>query len=170
MITSSVFSITNELSESQKELADKFDVKFINDKNGVDWYEYQKKFQSDTWKVCVDTNGRVCSFSKDISSVFPMDLMVVEIDNIPDGLNIIEPWYMDLKDKSFYRDETLVAELKRQSLINDVTSEMLPLIQASEDGDITNEEEDELMSLRKYRTELRRLDISNAPDIQWPKK
>ena len=39
---------------------------------------------------------------------------------------------------------------------------------AQEDGDITAEEEAELTALRAYRTALRRLDLSTAPDINWP--
>ncbi|MBC2610113.1 tail fiber assembly protein [Citrobacter braakii] len=29
-------------------------------------------------------------------------------------------------------------------------------------------EETELAALRSYRTELRRIDLSSAPDINWP--
>ncbi|EGT0678932.1 tail fiber assembly protein [Citrobacter braakii] len=34
--------------------------------------------------------------------------------------------------------------------------------------DISASEETELAALRSYRTELRRIDLSSAPDINWP--
>ncbi|MGY9919558.1 tail fiber assembly protein, partial [Citrobacter freundii] len=36
------------------------------------------------------------------------------------------------------------------------------------DGDITGDELTELATLREVRTKLRRLDLSTAPDIDWP--
>ena len=50
----------------------------------------------------------------------------------------------------------------------DVTTRIDWLEDAQKDGDISADEEKELATLRAYRTELRRLDLAGAPDIDWP--
>lgn len=165
---SSVFRLTEDLTPVQKELAENYSVLFLNDENGTDWYFYQKRFQDDTWKVVIDDQGRVFSLSKDCSSLFPQNLKVVEIEDLPSGFNIKEPWFINLDTLEVYRDEKYMAEEKLRKLTDDATRTMQPLIQAEEDGDLTDDESEKLRALRQYRTELRRLDVSNAPDIQWP--
>lgn len=49
-----------------------------------------------------------------------------------------------------------------------VTIRISALVEAQDDDDITSDEEVELIALRAQRTKLRRLDISKAPNIDWP--
>ncbi|EEA8076826.1 tail fiber assembly protein, partial [Salmonella enterica subsp. enterica] len=42
------------------------------------------------------------------------------------------------------------------------------LMEAQDDNDITATELLELSALREYRTKLRRMDLTAAPDINWP--
>lgn len=65
-------------------------------------------------------------------------------------------------------DYQAIATTKRDKLMAVATTRITWLQGAQEDGDITAEEEAELTALRAYRTALRRLDLSTAPDINWP--
>ncbi|XGI81203.1 tail fiber assembly protein [Enterobacter hormaechei] len=165
---SSVFKMTKDLCPEQRELSEKFKVLFLNDEAGMDWYEYQKKFKDDTWKIAVDKTGRIDSYSKDCSSIFPLNLIVVEVNELPEYIDVKEPWFVNLETLFVYRDEKSLAEITKKNRIDDVSLAMLPLIQAEEDNDLTEDESEKLKAYRQYRTELRRLDISNAPNIQWP--
>ncbi|EPP3282132.1 tail fiber assembly protein, partial [Salmonella enterica subsp. enterica serovar Lexington] len=49
-----------------------------------------------------------------------------------------------------------------------VTSKINRLVEAQDDDDITAAEVSELTALREYRTKLRRMDLTAAPDINWP--
>ena len=168
MIKSGIFSLNKKLSEQQKELADKFNVRFLVDDDGVDWYELQKQFGESTWKIAFNPAGRVVAFSQDASSLFPLGVSVLECAELPPGVSVTESWYVDLKTLVIYRNEVELAERQRAELINAVTQQLLPLQQAREDDDITAAESEALTALTGYRRELRRLDVSNAPNIQWP--
>ena len=60
---------------------------YLEDENGLDWYESQAKFSANTLKVMFDDNGLIVSSSRDVSSLFPLNCGVLEIDTKEDGLN-----------------------------------------------------------------------------------
>ncbi|HBK3067015.1 TPA: tail fiber assembly protein [Citrobacter freundii] len=65
-------------------------------------------------------------------------------------------------------DYVATAEAERTSRMSAVTLRINHLVEAQDDGDITDSELAELNALRECRTKLRRLDVSNAPDVEWP--
>ncbi|WP_336819372.1 tail fiber assembly protein [Cedecea sp. MMO-103] len=67
--------------------------------------------------------------------------------------------------------ETLlaIAEDERRLLMANAGERIDWLTAALEDGDISEAESTELEALRAYRTALRRLDLSVAPKVKWPK-
>lgn len=60
------------------------------------------------------------------------------------------------------------AEIQRTALMAEATAKIDYYAAAQEDNDITETELAAFSALKKYRAELRRLDISAAPDITWP--
>ena len=66
------------------------------------------------------------------------------------------------------RDYLADAETERNNRMAEVTTRIDWLEDAQKDGDISAEEEKELATLRAYRIALRRLDLSSAPDVNWP--
>lgn len=66
--------------------------------------------------------------------------------------------------------ETLaaIAEAERKRLMEIAGARIDWLSAAQEDGDISAEENAELVALRAYRTTLRRLDLTAAPKVKWP--
>lgn len=142
---------------------------FISD-DGRDWYESQASFSPDTLKVAYDEAGIIRSISQDVSSIYPRDLSVVEFPATKANLRVTLGDYWFYKDGKLQqiRDYLADAETERNSRMADATARIDWLEDAQKDGDISSDEETELATLRAYRTALRRLDLSTAPDINWP--
>ena len=49
--------------------------------NGQDWYSIQASFNEDSMKVVFDEDGLVVACSRDVSSLFPLNCGVLEIDS-----------------------------------------------------------------------------------------
>ncbi|WP_081743048.1 tail fiber assembly protein [Candidatus Sodalis pierantonius] len=62
----------------------------------------------------------------------------------------------------------LSAEAKKRRLMDEVTRAMAPLEDAVDLDMATDAEKATLMVWKKYRVLLNRVDISTAPDIDWP--
>ncbi|HGY2543445.1 tail fiber assembly protein [Citrobacter freundii] len=146
-------------------------VLFLQDDKGNDWYDVIKLFdESKTLKIGYDDDGRVRTFTTNIHAFFPVNMSVAELPATKANLRVT------LGDDWFYKDGKLQqirnhladAEAERDSRMAEVTARIDWLEDAQKDGDISSDEETELATLRAYRTALRRLDLSTAPDINWP--
>lgn len=146
-------------------------VMFLQDDKGNDWYDVSKLFdESTTLKIGYDDDGRVKTFTTNIHAFFPVNLSVIELPATKANLRVT------LGDDWFYKDGKLQqirnhlanAEAERDNRMAETTTRINWLDDAQKDGDITDVEADELKALRAYRTALRRLDVSSAPDINWP--
>lgn len=97
-------------------------------------------------------------------------MSVVELSPTKANLRVTlgDDWfYIDGKLQQI-RDHLANAEAERDRRMAEATARIDWLEAAQKDGDISVSEETELAALRSYRTELRRLDLSSAPDINWP--
>ncbi|ELY4585350.1 tail fiber assembly protein [Enterobacter kobei] len=65
-------------------------------------------------------------------------------------------------------DHVAVAESERLQRINEAAEAIAPLQDAADLGIATDAEEKALSSWKLYRVMLNRLDVSTAPDIEWP--
>ncbi|NBD83528.1 tail fiber assembly protein [Citrobacter werkmanii] len=146
-------------------------VLFLKDDKGNDWYDVIKLFdESKTLKVGFDDDGRVRTFTTNIHAFFPANLSVVELSATKANLRVTlgDDWFYKDGKLQQIRDHLANAEAERNNRMADVTARIDWLEDAQKDGDISADEEKELATLRAYRTELRRLDLTGAPDIDWP--
>lgn len=145
---------------------------YLRDDKGNDWYSVVESFSSDTLKMSYCADGVIVACETDASGLFPVNLSVVEIakkDFPPDILITDGSWrYVDGKLQQAI-DHVAIATAERDSRMNIATTRINWLAAAQEDGDASASEEAELTALRTYRTALRRLDLTTAPDIEWPK-
>ncbi|OKP23355.1 tail fiber assembly protein [Serratia fonticola] len=65
-------------------------------------------------------------------------------------------------------DAILIATMKKQQLIDDAEGVITPLARAVKLGMATKEEEAKLDAWERYSVLLSRIDVSKAPDIDWP--
>ncbi|ATX96834.1 tail assembly chaperone [Citrobacter freundii] len=146
-------------------------VLFLRDEKGNDWYDVVNLFdESKTLKIGYDDDGRVRTFTTNIHAFFPVNLSVVELSATKTNLRVTlgDDWFYKDGKLQQIRDHLANAEAERNSRMADVTTRIDWLEDAQKDGDISADEEKELATLRAYRTELRRLDLDGAPDIDWP--
>ncbi|END4897759.1 tail fiber assembly protein [Citrobacter freundii] len=146
-------------------------VLFLRDEKGNDWYDVVNLFdESKTLKIGYDDDGRVRTFTTNIHAFFPVNLSVVELSATKTNLRVTlgDDWFYKNGKLQQIRDHLANAEAERNSRMVDVTTRIDWLEDAQKDGDISADEEKELATLRAYRTELRRLDLTGAPDIDWP--
>lgn len=153
-----------------------YKTRAIRDENGVDWMEARKNFNDGTLKIGYDDSGMIRTMHLDVMLIWPENLHITEVhlSEIPEGFpNRVGPWmkwwpYIDGKITHIEGEEVETATKKRDKLIQGVRDRITHLQEAEEDGDITDDEKNELVALRGYRTALRRLDLSTAPEIDWP--
>ncbi|MBQ5149513.1 tail fiber assembly protein [Citrobacter freundii] len=146
-------------------------VIFLRDENGSDWYDVIELFdESETLKIGYDDDGRVRTFTTNIHALFPVNLSVVELSATEANLRVTlgDDWFYKDGKLQQIRDHLANAEAERDRRMVELTARIDWLEAALKDGDISAEEEKELAALRASRTKLRRLDLSSAPDINWP--
>ncbi|AYL46106.1 tail fiber assembly protein [Citrobacter freundii] len=146
-------------------------VMFLQDDKGNDWYDVIELFdESKTLKIGYDDDGRVKTFTTNIHAFFPANLSVVELPATKANLRVTlgDDWFYKDGKLQQIRDHLANAEAERNTRMAEVTTRIDWLEDAQKDGDISADEETELATLRVYRTALRRLDLTTAPDINWP--
>ena len=149
-------------------------VLFLKDESGLDWYESQAGFSEETLKFVYDSNGIIISFDYDVSKLWPVGHSVAEISasEVPAGLDISGGWVFDGKviTTRVYSSAEYVsqAEAERESSMALAAAAIAPLQDAVDIGDATDEERASLQGWKKYRVALNRLDLTAAPDVQWP--
>ncbi|EAU8270491.1 tail fiber assembly protein [Salmonella enterica subsp. enterica] len=164
------FTKTTELTPVQQELSENCSIQFINDEAGIDWYILQKLFQPDTLKIQYDKTGLIIAADKDVTKLFPLNCSVVEFadTDIPDGFQPGNFTYSNGTIAPVQVDYFALAAAERDRRMAPVTAKINQLMEAQDDNDITATELLELSALREYRTKLRRMDLTAAPDINWP--
>ena len=166
----SKFSVYVPDDDDKRELVERFGVMFLKNADGVDWYDCRQGFSSDTLKIGYDDSGRVATFSKDVYALMPVDLAVAELPATDENMRVTlgADWFYSDGRLTQKIDFVAQAESERNRRMNAVSERITWLTAAAEDEDITDDEVAELKRLKEYRTELRRLDVSAAPDITWP--
>lgn len=147
---------------------------FYIDDAGNDWHNIQSKYQPDTLKIAYYPDGRVDSFSYDVTAITPRDLSVGEIasDKIPAGFFEGGKWVFDGKVISAYQpshEELIVSAEATKSKLMDAANRAIAPLQDAVDLDMaTDDEIVQLTAWKQYRVLLNRVDTSTAPDLNWP--
>ena len=151
-------------------------VIYLRDEDGGDWYEQQKDFHGDTLKVAYDARGIVVSISSDVSRLWPVNLSVVELsaDNAPEGLTDSGEWVFNgetIEARTYTQQEYEVqAQQKKDELIayaNEVTRAWQTQLML---GMITDDDKARLTAWMEYIQRVQAIDVSAAPNINWPDK
>lgn len=148
-------------------------VSFLKDENGQDWYEAQKEFDKDKLKVVYSSDGIIRSSDYDVSALWPANMSIAEIEReaVPEGFSINGEWLFDgQKIIPVPVDYIALAKQERLIRLNEASDAIAPLQDADELGMATEDELTALTRWKRYRVMLNRLDISSAPDIEWPEK
>lgn len=143
-------------------------VLFECDQHGRDWYTLRHTFRTDTWKIVYEPETfKVVSFDKDAVKLFPHGNNVVEVENIPEGLDGAN-WRINPISHVFSKCPVLLRG-KNKNTQSGLMNRVLGLFVALQIDDEKNAEEVALMKeLKAYIIKLRRVDLS-VEEPEWPK-
>ncbi|MCN1786950.1 tail fiber assembly protein [Escherichia coli] len=163
----------NPKTPEQYQLTKKAGVVWLYTEDGKNWYEEQKNFQPDTIKIAYDKNNVIVTVSKDVSTINPEGLSVVEVSDITANRRADNNGnWMFLDGKVVKREYTKQelqqqAELQKSALLSEAESEIQPLERAVRLNMATNEERARLESWERYSVLVSRVDTANP---EWPQK
>ncbi|EBB1562414.1 tail fiber assembly protein [Salmonella enterica] len=146
---------------------------WLYSEDGKNWYDEQKNFAADTLKIAYDKNGVIVNISKDVSTINPTGLSVVELPNITANrrADIYGGWVFDGEKviKRVYTSEELrqQAEVKKLKLLEEAETVITPLARAVKLKIATDEEIKRLEAWELYSVMVNRVDTA-SPD--WPEK
>ncbi|ECB7840591.1 tail fiber assembly protein [Salmonella enterica] len=166
-------SVGNPKTMAQFQLTKRSGVIWLYSEDGKNWYEEQKNFAADTLKIAYDQNDVIVNISRDVSTINPTGLSVVELPNITANrrADIYGGWVFDGEkvSKRVYSPEELrqQAESKKAKLLEDAETVITPLVRAVKLGIATDEEQKRLEIWEEYSVLVNRVDTSK-PD--WPEK
>lgn len=163
----------NPKTPEQYQLTKKAGVVWLYTEDGKNWYEEQKNFQPDTIKIVYDKNNVIVTVSKDVSTINPEGLSVVEVSDITANRRADNNgnWmFLDGKVvKREYTEQELQqqAELQKSALLSEAESVIQPLERAVRLNMATNEERARLESWERYSVLVSRVDTAKP---EWPQK
>ncbi len=163
----------NPKTPEQYQLTKKAGVVWLFCEDGKNWYEEQKNFQPDTIKIAYDENNIIVAVSKDVSTINPEGLSIVEVPDITANRRADNngKWmFLDGKVvKRGYTEQELQqqAESQKAALISEAESVIQPLERAVRLNMATDEERARLESWERYSVLVSRVDTANP---EWPQK
>ena len=128
-------------------------------------------------------NGQQWTYPKDLrgtiiySTETGAETTMQEVGEIPDGFTTSKPtsefdswdgkkWQLDVSKQHQY--EVNQASAKKNQLITDATAQ-ISYLQDAVESEIASEQETQLLAeWKKYRVLVNRIDIEQAPNIDWP--
>lgn len=155
-------------------------VSFLMSEEGVDWYECQKDFASDTLKVVYHpTTKQIISVSYDVSSLFPINMSIGEVKKFTkrfdvngnfDGFVFNEEKQVIATRVYDVEEIKTQVEDKKNLLISQVMTLISPLQFAKDLEMITEEEAARLKALQKYVVLLNRVPQQETypTGVVWP--
>lgn len=146
--------------------------------DGQDWYDVREKLSVEKLKIAYQTDGVIRQQSYNAVELFPENLSVTEIniEDVPDELpeRLDGNWVFDGKKIAprIIPESELIAQAEetRAQFMSEANQRIIPLQDAYDLGIATNEELAQLKAWKTYRVLLSRVDVSKAPDVDWPKK
>ncbi|EFY4858224.1 tail fiber assembly protein [Salmonella enterica] len=164
-------SAGNPKTMAQFQLTKRSGVIWLYSEDGKNWYDEQKNFAADTLKIAYDQNGVIVNISKDVSTINPTGLSVVELPNITANrrADIYGGWVFDGEKviKRVYTTEELSkkAEAEKVRRLAEAESAIAPLARAVKLKIATDEEIKRLDAWELYSVMVNRVDTA-SPD--WP--
>lgn len=145
-------------------------VLYARDAKGVDWYEFMQNFEKDTWKIEFSEDGSISRYSKDVSSLFPVDRKIAEVDKLPEDFESLAYKFDGKKfTKIVETDEQKIAKTrkgieKRISAVGGTISSLSVLVNAGIADDSTK------AKLEEYTTYVKNVMSVDQLAPEWPQQ
>jgi hypothetical protein len=118
-------------------------------------------------KMVYESAGTWPQSGLDIDDKVYEDFSVAPSGKVVGSTDNGEPCWVDTPSSS-YGELIKAAEQKKAWLLRETNAAIMPLQDAVELVMATEKEIKQLQDYKKYRISLNRIDISTAPDIDWP--
>lgn len=130
-------------------------------------------------------NGQKWTYPKDFrgqkiySIITGAEITITEIGDIPDDYTLLKPasefdswdgekWVLDTEKQ--HQHDVDVATSQKKQLLSEANAQIEYLQDAADAEMATDAEVALLAALKKYRVLLNRIDVNQAPNIEWPIK
>ncbi|HAM9543842.1 TPA: tail fiber assembly protein [Escherichia coli] len=168
-------TVGNPETTEQYRLTRQFNIRWLYSDDGKNWYEEQKRFQSDTLKIAYDAQGVIRCVSQDVSAINPEGLSVVELPNTTANrrADISGNWMF--KDgaviRRVYTEEELrlQAENQKQRLLQQAREKTQFWQTQLALGIISDSDRQQLMSWMRYVQQVEATDTSSLP-VTFPEQ
>ena len=154
---------------------------FLISEDGKDWYDCQKEFKEDTYKLQLSPDDRLVALTQDVSSLFPYNCSVVEIEKLPEFIQlkrgcVVGDYIFDYETNEIKERTLSETEIKSKVdreidvLLKDIYSKITPLQYAVDLKISTSSEEELLNKYKKYAVELSRINLQKdyPLKVDWP--
>lgn len=141
---------------------------YLINEEGDDWYEYQKFFQPDTYKVVFNHTGEISRVTKDATDLFPQNQQIAEVADIPEDFH---PYDYRFESGQFIPVEKSMGDIiaanegVQTKLITQATQVISPLVVLEQSGLLEGSRAVKLEAYRGYLKTLMKVDLS---DPTWP--
>jgi hypothetical protein len=147
-------------------------VLYFEDENGTDWYELRdREWQGENCFIAVGADGFVSTWAENPNFLTLSEgVSIYEMDSaaLPEDISTLAYRYQDGQFIPFVQSAAEVAEQHKNALLSQATAAIAPLQDAVDIDDVTDAERERLKAWKTFRVALNRLDLSAAPDIDWP--
>lgn len=168
MITFKNIKMTKQVLEDGLPLP----VLYFEDENGVDWYELRdREWQGENGFIAVGADEFVSTWADNpnfLTLSEGVSVYEVETAALPEDISTRVYRYVDGQFIPFVQPAAEVAEQRKGVLLSQAAAAIAPLQDAVDIDDVTDAERASLQAWKKFRVALNRLDLSAAPDIDWP--
>jgi hypothetical protein len=168
MITFKNIKMTRQVLEEGLPLP----VLYFEDENGMDWYELRdREWQGENCFIAVGADGFVSTWAENPNFLTLSEgVSIYELDTaaLPEDISTLAYRYQDGQFIPFVQPAAEVAEQRKSALLSQAAAAIAPLQDAVDIDDVTDAEREHLKAWKTFRVALNRLDLSAAPDIDWP--
>ncbi|EFO1595189.1 tail fiber assembly protein [Escherichia coli] len=161
----------NPKTPEQYQLTKRAGVVWLWSEEGKNWYEEQKNFQKDTIKIAYDENNIIVAVSKDISTINPEGLSIVEVPDITANrrADISGNWMFKdgavIKREYTEEEQRQQAENEKQNLLQLVRDKTQLWDSQLRLGIISDENKQKLTEWMLYAQKVESIDTSILPVI-----
>lgn len=152
-------------------------VVYLQSEDGLDWYALRESLvDSDALKIAFQADGIIRQQTYDVQGMFPENLSVAVVNkkSVPKDFpeNADGQWIFNGKKITprVIPESELIAQAEENhaQLMAEANQKIAPLQDAVDLGMATEAEEVSLTAWRTYRVLLSRIEVSTAPNIEWP--
>lgn len=147
-------------------------VMYFEDETGQDWYTLRdKKWQGENCFIAVGADGFISTWSDNpnfLTLSEGVSIYEIRPEALPEDVSDHPYSYENGEFVKLVQPAIEVAAQQKSTLLSHAAAAIAPLQDAVDVDDATDEELASLKAWKKYRVALNRLDLSAAPDIDWP--